>query len=56
MKRKILFFSVIASCLMMALPTTALADGLETAQEVKGKKTLPYPPCHQAHPGIGNGV
>ena len=50
MKRKILFLSVIALFAMMALPTTALADGLETTQEVKGKKRLPYPRATKAIP------
>ena len=50
MKRKILFLSVIALFAMMALPTTALADGLETTQEVKGKKELPYPRATKAIP------
>ena len=50
MKRKILFLSVIALFAMMALPTTALADGLETTQEVKGKKRLPYPRATRAIP------
>ena len=50
MKRKKLFLSIIALFAMMALPTIALADGLETMPEVKSRKTLPYPRATKAIP------
>ena len=43
MKSKKMFLFVIALFAMMTLPVKALPDGLETVQEVKSKKTLPYP-------------
>jgi hypothetical protein len=42
MKRKLFFFFAVALCITVALPTKAQTGGLGTAQEVGGKKTLPY--------------
>ncbi len=50
MKRKLFFFFAVASFLMLALPTKAQSDDSGAAQEVKSKKTLPYPRATRAIP------
>jgi hypothetical protein len=50
MKRKLLFFFAVALCMTMALPTKAQTDDSGVAQEVKSKKTLPYPRATKAIP------
>ena len=47
--RKLFLFAV-ASFLMLALPTKAQTDDTGVAQEVKSKKTLPYPRATKAVP------
>ena len=42
MKKRLLLVFAIALCITVALPTKAQTGGLGTAQEVGGKKTLPY--------------
>ena len=50
MKRKLFFFFAVALCMTMALPTKAQTDDSVVAQEVKSKKTLPYPRATKAVP------
>ena len=50
MKRKLFFFFAVALCMMMALPIKAQTDDSVVAQEVEGKKTLPYPRATKAVP------
>ena len=50
MKRKLFFFFAVVLCMTMALPTKAQTDDSVVAQEVKSKKTLPYPRATKAVP------